>query len=56
MIEIKTIPNVMRKAAERLREGSLLVVYKDGNRIRCETERGDDPYVWRKGRWNKMKL
>jgi hypothetical protein len=55
MIEVKTIPSAMRKAAACLKEGPLLIVYKDGNTVRCETEKGEDPYVWRKGRWCKMK-
>lgn len=55
MIEIKNIPNAMRKEAVKLKEGPLLIVYKDGNSIRCETEKGEDPYVWRNNKWHCMR-
>lgn len=45
----------MQKAAEQLGQGPLLVVYRDGNAIRCETEHGFDPYVWRDGTWRPMR-
>lgn len=45
----------MVDAAVQLGEGPLLVVYLDGSALRCETERGRDPYVWRGGRWHPMR-
>jgi hypothetical protein len=55
VIEIKNIPAAMIKAALKLRQGPILIVYRDGSVIRCELEHADDPYVWRKGKWVPMK-
>jgi hypothetical protein len=54
MVELSIVPEEMKSAAKALNEGELLIVYRDGNTIRCETEYGDDPYVWRDDRWAVM--
>lgn len=45
----------MIKAASLLNEGPVILWYKDGSQIRMETREGDDPYVWRGGKWVRMK-
>lgn len=45
----------MMAAAQSLGEGPVLVVCRDGNAIRMETENGDGPYVWRGYCWRTMR-
>ena len=45
----------MVKQASLLNEGPTILWYKDGNAIRMETRDGIDPYVWRSGKWKRMK-
>ncbi len=45
---------VMVEQAELLKEGKILIVYRDFNTIRMETESGQNPYVWRSGCWKPM--
>lgn len=49
-----TLTIEQQAAAEKLREGKVLIAYRDGNAIRMETEYGRDPYVWRDG-WRRMR-
>jgi len=51
---MKTVPRQMKDAAQKQNLGKILVVYNDAGAIRMETEDGEDPYVWRKGRWKPM--
>jgi hypothetical protein len=37
---------LMEKEAEKLKEGKILIIYKDHSAIRMETEFGEDPFVW----------
>lgn len=53
--KLENITKLMQEKAKALKEGKILIVYKDGTCIRMETERGVDPYVWRKGNWRKMR-
>lgn len=46
----------MVKQAEFLNQGPILIVYKDDNAIRMETDTGNDPYIWRGGKWCRMRL
>jgi len=46
---------LMKKKAEDLNEGRLLIVYKDGSSVRAETENGQNTYVWRNEEWHPMK-
>lgn len=46
----------MIQQAGLLNEGPILIVYKDDNAIRMETRDGNDPYVWRGGKWCRMRL
>lgn len=46
---------LMEKEAEKLKEGMILIVYKDHSAIRMETEFGEDPFVWRNNSWRRMK-
>ena len=52
--EIKPTEEMLMRASA-LGTGKVLVVYRDGNAIRMETENGEDPYVWRDGRWRPMR-
>lgn len=45
----------MIKESLKLNTGSIMVVYKDHNTIRMETELGMNPYVWRNNTWREMK-
>jgi hypothetical protein len=54
MIEI-TPTHLMSKEAAKLKIGKIIVCYKDNNAIRIETDKGNDPYVWRNNTWIRMK-
>lgn len=51
--EIKPTEEMVKKAKE-LNEGKILIVYKDYNSIRMETEEGLVTYVWRNNNWKEM--
>lgn len=53
--EIKPTEAMVKKAKE-LSEGEILIVYKDHNSIRMETEEGLSTYVWRDNNWRRMML
>ena len=53
MKEIK-LTEEQNKAAVALNEGEVLCAYRDGNTIRMETKEGEDPFVWRNGKWRRM--
>ncbi len=53
-ISLDKVPPEMLEAAKLLEEGPVLIVYRDGNAIRMETEQGEDPYVWRDSAWTAM--
>lgn len=44
----------MIEAAAKLNEGPIMIVYRDYNTIRMETEKGEDTFVWRGGKWKRM--
>lgn len=45
----------MKYEAQKLNEGSIMVVYCDDNTIRMETTLGENPYVWRHNTWIPMR-
>lgn len=42
------------EAAAALNEGPVAYAYLDEQEVRMETEEGNDPYVWRRGKWVPM--
>jgi hypothetical protein len=49
------LSSAQAEAAASLGEGAVIYAYKDGNAVRMETERGNDPWVWRGGEWRRMR-
>lgn len=55
-LNISELSSQMINEAVKLGTGKILCAYRDGTSVRLETENGENPYVWRDGRWREMQL